>query len=272
MGLVTLLFPISVALLLLGWRTLLWRPRPLPGVHRSRPWLIGHRGAVGPERENTLAAFRHAFESGLDGIECDVQLSRDRQLVLLHDIRVEGMPVRSLTLTELRGIAPQLATLASLLTLAQRYPGTLLNLELKSDGGRSRGLVSALAATVHRSGLADRVIVSSFDPRLLAQLRLRAPSLRAGLLTAGDQPRVLRGGALAGWLHVDALHPHDDQVTPALLARAQRRGLLVSTWTINDSARVEELAAAGLDGIMADDPAELRRAAGGGSAWNRSSN
>jgi glycerophosphoryl diester phosphodiesterase len=265
-SLATVLFPLSVALLLLGWRTLLWSPRSLPGVRRPRPWLIGHRGAVGPERENTLAAFRHAFESGLDGIECDVQLSRDRQLVLVHDTEVDGVPVRSLTLNELRGLAPQLATLASLLTLAERYPGTLLNLELKSDGVRSRGLAAGLAAAVHRSGLADRVIVSSFDPRLLVQLRLRAPSLRVALLTATDLPRPLRGGALAGWLHVDAIHPQDEQVTPTLLARARRRGLLVSSWTINDPDRVAELAAGGVDGIMADDPAELRRAAGGGTA------
>jgi glycerophosphoryl diester phosphodiesterase len=270
-GIVAILFPLSVALLLLGWRTLLWSPRPVPGVDRSRPWLIGHRGAIGPEQENTLAAFRHAFESGLDGIECDIQLSRDRQLVLVHDTEIDGLPVRSLTLTELRGLAPQIATLASLFTLAERYPGTPILLELKSDGRRSRGPAAELASAVRRSGLADRVIVSSFDPFLLLHLRLRAPSLRVALvlrlLTLSYLPRGLRSGSLAaGWLHVDALHPQDEQVTPAMLARARRRGLLVSTWTINDPERVAALVAAGVDGIMADDPAELRRAAGGESA------
>lgn len=267
-----LLYLLSLLLLLIVWRVLLWRPRPLPGVTRARPWLIGHRGTIGRERENTVSAFRRAFDEGLDGVECDVQLTWDLVLVLVHDTRVGGKRVSGMTLAELRNLNPHVATLGALLAVAQSHPGTLLNLELKNDGERLGRLVRELVRAVDASGMADRVIVSSFDPFALLRLRLWAPRLRVALLTAPDLAPGLRGGAAAGWLHVDALHPRFDQITPELLRLAARRGLLLSTWTVNDPEVVTRLCAAGLDGIMADDPAELRRAAGGGGTWNPNSN
>ena len=264
-------YALSLTVLLLLWRSALWHPRRLPGIPSRRPLLIGHRGTVGPQRENTLAAFRAAFDSGLDGIECDVQRSRDGVLVLHHDFEIEGRAVRDLTLAELRSLDPHLATLGTLLVLADTHPGRLLNLELKSDRLRDGGLARSLAAAVRSAGLADRVLVSSFNPWALLTLRLVEPSLRTAMLFAPDLPRSLRSPWLAGWLHVDALHPRHDRVTAELLRGARKRGLMVNTWTVNEAASVKALTAAGVDGIMADDPAALRRAVEGGPGWKRNS-
>ena len=146
-----------------------------------------------------MAAFRAAFDSGLDGIECDVQRSRDGVLVLHHDFEIEGRAVRDLTLAELRSLDPHLATLGALLVLADTHPGRLLNLELKSDRLRDGGLARSLAAAVRSAGLADRVLVSSFNPWALLTLRLVEPSLRTAMLFAPDLPRSLRSPWLAGW-------------------------------------------------------------------------
>jgi len=262
--LVLVLFLLLLLGLLLGWRTVLWRPRRLSGVTRSRPLLIGHRGVRGSLPENTVAAFRAAFEAGLDGIECDVQRTRDGVLVLLHDLEVAGCRVAELTHAELQSLAGRLCRLEELLLLAREYPGTLLNLELKSDRLRSRGLERQVATSVRRSGLVGRVLISSFDPLALARLRLLAPEFRVALLFAPDMPRWLRGGWLAGWLHVDAIHPHYRQVTPVLVGRARTRGLMVNTWTVNDPEVVGKVMSAGVDGIMADDPASLLAAVGRG--------
>jgi Glycerophosphoryl diester phosphodiesterase len=67
----------------------------------------------------------------------------------------------------------------------------------------------------------------------------------------------VRSGALARWLHVDALHPEDSQVTQALLARCERRGLPVHAWTVNDPGRMRSLALQGVGAVMADDPERL---------------
>ncbi len=218
-------YALSLMVLLLLWRSALWHPRRLPGIPSRRPLLIGHRGTIGQQRENTLAAFRAAFDSGLDGIECDVQRSRDGVLVLHHDFEIEGRAVRDLTLAELRSLDPHLATLGALLVLADTHPGRLLNLELKSDRLRDRGLARGVASAVRSVGLADRVLVVELQP-LGAADGATGGTVAAyrDSLFAPDLPRWLRSPWLAGWLHVDALHPRHDRVTAELLHRASEPG------------------------------------------------
>ena len=179
-----LLVLLLLTLLLLTWRFLLWQPRPLPGVTRQQPLLVGHRGVREIRPENTLAAFEYAFESGLDGVEFDVQRTRDGHLVLHHDYELDGKRIDSLTLEEVHTLDERVPELEQLFTLAKRYPGTLLNVELKSESTGTDGLERDAVAAIRASGLADRVIVSSFNPVSLARVRLRAPELRTGLLYA----------------------------------------------------------------------------------------
>ena len=245
---------------LLWWAGPGWRPRPLPGVDRPRPWRMGHRGARGPFPENSVDALRHALDV-VDGLETDVQRSADGVLVLHHDLVARGARVPRSDVSLLRDRVPDLATLEDLFELARARPGRVLNLEIKTDGRiwRSGRLERDLVRAVRVSGLADRVLVSSFDPLSLARVRLLAPSLRTALLTSADAPRGLRSGRAARWLHVDALHPEDRQVDARLLERCRTAGLPVHAWTVNDPARMRELVAAGVGGLIGDRPHDLAR-------------
>jgi len=246
------------------WTGPLWRPRGLTGVARPRPWALGHRGVRGSLPENTLAAFRAALDAGLDGLETDVQRTRDGALVLVHDFRVAGMRVCDASEAELRAAVPQLATLAELLALVRERPGTLLNLELKTVGWNDRRLAAAVATALAASGLGERLLVSSFSPLALLRLRLRAPRLRTAYLwsEAPGVPWWARHPWPAPLLHVDALHPQHPAVTPERVARWRRRGLAVNAWTVNAPADVTRVVAAGVDGVMGDDPGALLRALG----------
>lgn len=248
-----------LAVALAAWRGPLWRPRGVPGVARARPWALGHRGVRGSLPENTVAAFEAAMAAGLDGLEVDVQRTRDGRLVLTHDFELAGLKVIDADLAALRARAPDLATFDELLAVVRRYPGTLLNVELKTLGWRDRDLVGGVVAAIRASGVADRTVVSSFSPVALARLRLRAPELRVGYLWVErpDAPFWLRSAWPAGWLHVDAVHPEHPAVTPERVAGWQRRGLLVHAWTVNAPADVRRVRAAGADGIIADDPRTL---------------
>lgn len=241
---------------------LLWQPRPVPVLTRTRPLLIGHRGVRQIRDENTIIAFRYAFDEGLDGIECDVQRSKDGALVLHHDFELQGKRVSDLTRAEIRLLDPRIPDLHELLELAEEYPGTLINLEIKSDQLRSDGVERDVVRAVRASGLAERVIISSFNPVSLLRLRLLAPELRVALLYAPDMPRLLRQGFLAPWLHVDAIHPHESQVTAELLNKSRKRQLAVNTWTVNEPMRITSLTEQGVNAIMGDNPAILRQAAG----------
>jgi glycerophosphoryl diester phosphodiesterase len=271
-------YVLMLAALLVLWRGLLWRGRPVPGVLRVPPLLIGHRGVRGPLPENGLPAFRMALREGLDGLETDVQRTRDGVLVLFHDGQLDGVPLVDWSYRSLLGRVPDLTTLDELLALVRQHPGVLLNVELKTTlpsersllglagaAARSVELALAVARPLLTSGLVERLIVSSFDPLALLALRLRAPSLRTAYLWS-DEPataRLLRRPWPAGWLHVDALHPRWSRVDAELVAYARRRRLALNVWTVNDAAEVRRLLALGASGIMADDPAALLEAAGG---------
>lgn len=252
---------LAVLVLLAVWRFPAWRPRHLPGVSAPPPRALGHRGTRGVRRENTLPALTLALEQ-LDGLETDVWRTRDGALVLWHDPTCRGLDVRRSTLAELRAAEPDLATLDALLNVAAEHAGKLVNLELKRPGGFLGGwsLERGVARAVRRVGIADRTIVSSFRPLALARMRLAAPALRTALLYEATSSRPWLAWEAAAWLHVDALHPEEGLVDAALLRRAHDRGLAVNVWTVNDEARVRELARLGVDGIIADDPFALRRA------------
>ncbi|UCH25606.1 MAG: glycerophosphodiester phosphodiesterase [Trueperaceae bacterium] len=252
---------ICLTILLFLWHGPLWQPRKLPGVDRQRPLLIGHRGVRGARPENTLEAFQYALDAGLDGVECDVQRTRDGQLVLVHDLHIAGRAVTSLSHEELLRYDARVPLLEELLQLMTYYPGTLLNVELKVAGLGGYRLIRSSSQAIYRSGEVDRVIVSSFNRFTLLQLRLVAPRLRCGLLIDESTPRFWQGGWLAGWYHVDAVHPHFRKLTPRLMHRYQKRGLTVSTWTVNEDSEVQKALALEVDGIMADDPVALRQAA-----------
>jgi glycerophosphoryl diester phosphodiesterase len=265
LGRMTAFAALLVSVLLLAlWVGPAWRPRPLPGVDRRRPLALGHRGVRGPLPENTLAAFRAALDGGLDGLETDVQRTRDGALVLVHDPEVGGRRVTASTLAELRAVTPELTTLDDLLGLVRAHPGTLLNVELKTLGLADGGLARAAADALMKSGLTDRLLVSSFNPLALLRLRLRAPELRTAYLwmERPEVPRLLRHPWPGTLLHVDALHPHHHAVTPAAVRTWHDRGLAVNTWTVNGPEDVARVVAAGVDGVMADLPEPLLAALG----------
>lgn len=256
-----LLILLIIILLLVVWRTILWQPRKIPAAPEASPVMIGHRGVrMEGLTENTLTAFRRALDSGLHGIEVDVRLSSDDQLVVTHDPTVGELQVSGHTLAGLREVEPQMPTLQEVLELMQHYPGRVLNIEIKLEGVRGGGIERKVANAVRSHGLQDQVIVSSFNPLVLARMRLAAPGMRTGLLTTHNAPAILRSGWLAGWLHTDSLNPHYSQVDAALIDRARRNGLAIYAWTVNDPQEVARLVRLGVDGIIADDPEALKAA------------
>lgn len=226
----------------------------------SVPFLWAHRGASGSAPENTLAAFRAAEAAGADGIELDVQLSRDGVPVVLHDDTVDrttdgaGRADR-LLLRELKSLdaggwfdpafaGEPLPTLEEVLRWAG---GRLrLNVEIK---------VSAAAFAVLellRSFPLARVLVSSFEHGLLESLRRSDPDLSLAFLL--DSPfwrRVLGRAEACG---AESLNPRHDRVSRNLVVACHRLGMAVYPWTVDDPRRLEVLCRLGVDGVFTNVP------------------
>jgi glycerophosphoryl diester phosphodiesterase len=242
---------------------------------RSQPLVIAHRGASAYAPENTLAAFELAVIHGADAIELDVDLTRDGQLVVMHDETIDRTTdghgrVRDLTLADIRRVdagawkdAAYAGERVPLLEEVFEAVGqrVLIDVELKDMSLRGNGLEAAVAVLIEKHDLADRVLISSFNPLALRRMKQINAQLACGLIYALDQPIFLRNASLA-WLipGLNARHPHYSQVDRAVVDHFHAQGVAVSVWTVNQIGVARAMAQAGVDGIIGDDPALIREA------------
>ncbi len=217
---------------------------------------VGHRGLMGVEPENTLRSFRRAAREGLDVIELDLHLSKDGELVVMHDAEVDRTtdgagPISDLTLTELRGLDAGKGERIPVFTEVVDAVGTPIQAEIKD-----RAAARVLAGVIRdRAGLAERVTVISFHDDALREFRQELPEVPVGLVTGESTPTAPeRAGELGAELvSCELVHLDEDVV-----GRCHATGIRVISWTVNtdaDLARVREL---GLDGVVTDSPAIVR--------------
>jgi glycerophosphoryl diester phosphodiesterase len=232
------------------------------------PPVIAHRGAAGAAPENTLAAFRLAAAHGAPWVELDVRMSADGQCVIFHDETLErvcGRPDRvdETPLAVLQDLDagswfdPAFAdqTIPSLEqaleTLAERGLGVVIEIK-KAPGAEARladGVLKALAE--HWPVAPPAVIVSSFEAKIVTQLRNRAP----------DVPRALNGRRFSGTLlnraeELDcvSLHLRHDSLRQPGVTRVKDRGLQLAVWSVEDGGRAGELWRWGVDAIITRTP------------------
>jgi glycerophosphoryl diester phosphodiesterase len=236
--------------------------------------VVGHRGGRGPgwPPENTLEAFEQAREQGARAIELDVRTSSDGAAVVFHDRdlarmtaardvrRVEEVPLSALRSIDL-GAGARIPTLADALAWG-RDRDVAVNVELKYDVPSRRRL--AQAALRDLGGCAGDVLVSSFDPILLAMSAALAPRRPRAFITHAAQPRwadALEG--LSAPPALAAMHLERVQASVAKVGRYGRRGLRVGAWTVNDAAEAVALARLGVASIITDRPGAVRDALDG---------
>lgn len=219
----------------------------------GKPLILGHRGSPGVAPENTLASFEAALVAGADGIELDLQITSDGVLVVHHDADVDDQQVSGLTQERFRELAPDAPMFSEVLDFLAAHPRCHLNIELKvaaEADGREVALAEALA---NWTGPARaNAWVSSFDPVALARLGQLGVELPLALLVyLEDQLESLSS------LNVVAVHPFHLMVTPERVEAWHKRGLAVFPWTVNDLSVAQSLLAAGVDGLIGDDPGAL---------------
>ena len=222
------------------------------------PLAVGHRGAAALAPENTLASLEAAVAAGVDAVEFDVLEHADGRLVLAHSAR--ETPAGPLPLDE------------ALAWLRGQSCG--LHVDVKGIGFEHR-IVDAL----ERHGLADRAFVSSARPPSLRRFAELAPGLPRALSYPEDRLGVTRsplaaplvaaglvalrrtlppriGGMLAR-AQATVASLHHSLLTRAVVERCHARQVPVVAWTVDEPRRAEQLAALGVDAIVADDPLVL---------------
>jgi len=228
--------------------------------------VFGHRGGRGEAPENTLAGFAFALGLGVDGLELDVRLSADGQLVVIHDETVDRTtdatgPVAAFTADQLalldaRGSCPEWPERVGVPTLEQvldAYAGTpRFEIEVKRDTPeRLEEVCARLAMIIARYDPGGRATVSSFDPTALNIMRRLAPDLPRAYIGAYDERHYLDTALELGCTQVDI--PLSSK-SPGTVREAQARGLAVTGWLGNTTEELRTLGDWRVDHITTDYP------------------
>ena len=261
------------------------------------PLVIAHRGSSAVAPEHTLAAYRQAVLEGADVLECDVRLTRDGQLVCVHDRRVDRTSdgtgkVSLLELEDLstldfgswHGISQAAQDEAAFVDADRRQVltfDTLLKFWLTVDRPvglyvetkhptRYAGLVEQrLVETLREHGLTDPtdlatspVSVMSFSAVGLRRVRLLAPQLPRVFLIKRRLPQLRRDGVLPYAVHRVGLSISLMRANPEFVGAAHARGHRVNVFTVNQPEDVELVLGLGVDGIITNRPADVVRRLG----------
>ena len=243
----------------------------------ERVTVFAHRGGAGLAPENTRAAFAHAVRLGVDGCELDVRLSRDGEVVVIHDETLDRTTdatgaVRDRTADELarvdagyrfnpaelfpwRGRGEGVPRLADVLA---EHPTLPFIVELK---GSDPAVAEAATAVVAKAGALDRVCFGGFADVTLAAARAAQPT--ACTSAATEEIRAALYKSYVWWplgrvayqaFQVPEQANNTTIVTRRFVRHARRGGRLIHVWTVNTDADVRRLAAWGVDGVITDRP------------------
>lgn len=226
---------------------------------------VGHRGAKGHAPENTLSSFTIAAAMGVNVVETDVHLSKDGQLVLIHDHTVNRTTngqgyVKDLTAAELRQLdagswydqrfaGERIPLLDELLAWAKDRVAVAI--EIKNGPIYYPGIVEKTIAALRRHDMACQAILISFDHLALRAAKARAPEIMTGILYVGGLADPVGAARAAA---ADALHPHWAYVTADLVRTAHAAGLAISPWNPNDLPTLRLLSDLGVDSVGTDYP------------------
>lgn len=232
--------------------------------------VYGHRGAKGEAPENTLPGFIHAWRHGIRHFELDLVLSKDGRPVLVHDLSVDRTTsqkgsVSDYTAEELAAMDARRNTsswptptgIPALETLLDQFDDIEhLQLEVKKDSRqRLNILCNRLTEVIQRRSLYQTAAITSSDIWFLKQIRRRNRNIRLGLVAERKFPRPL---SMASRLGCEYLCLNWKLCSKTLVDQAHRRGMHVSTWTVNrihDMLQLEEM---GVDSIITDFPTSTR--------------
>ena len=235
--------------------------------HKTDRTLVwAHRGASGYAPENTLPAFRRAIELGADGIELDVQLTRDGQIVVIHDEQVGRVSngkgwVKDLTLDQLKKLdfgrqfsgfeGTRIPTLEEVYTLF-RPTSMTINVELKTGVISYPELERRVVELTHRMGMENQVLYSSFNHYSCRKLRELDGDAYIGFLYADGYMGI------AGYCRENggnALHPALYNIRyPDYMKEAAENGLDVNVWTVNEKSHIRSCIDAGVNAVITNYP------------------
>ncbi|MGE6487222.1 glycerophosphodiester phosphodiesterase [Paenisporosarcina sp. NPDC076898] len=234
--------------------------------------IYAHRGASGTFPENTLIAFEEAAQLDIHGVEFDVHLTKDGELVVIHDETIDRTSdgvgyVKDLTLAELRAFdygswfgsefaGQKIPTLEEVLVVFQQTTHHI-NIELKSDIFPYEGMGEKVLHLIEKMGMAERVVISSFDHEAVRDFKKLAPHIEVAILTLEV---LVDAYDYARFIPANALHIFLPTAMRKMAKEALVKGAILRVYTVNDIEHAMALQKVGVHAIFTDYPERMKRA------------
>jgi glycerophosphoryl diester phosphodiesterase len=228
----------------------------------KKPLVIGHRGAMGHETENTLASIQKAMDLGVDMIEIDVFNIASGETVVFHDDRVERLTngggrieeygiidLKKLTLDGNQKI-PMLQDVLKLIDHKVR-----LNIELKGDNTANRVNFIATYYVKEKGWALHDFLISSFKWDELKAIRELNKNIPLAILT---EENPLQAIPIAKQLNAEAINPNFKSLNQEIVDKIHKAGFKIYTWTVNDPMNIALAKEWGVDGIITNYPERVK--------------
>lgn len=234
--------------------------------------IFAHRGACAHAPENTLASFELAVEHQANAVELDAKLSKDGQVMVIHDQTVDRTTDGHGTVNQMT--CADLKALDAGSKFNSRYTGEkvptldevfehvgqklLVNVELTNYSSRNDDLVEKVVQVVKRQNMQKRVLFSSFLPKNLKIARQLLPETPVAILCLPGLGGVVTRSFLLRSTSPDIIHPYLSDVNQGFVNREHKFGRRVHVWTVNSDEDLARMLSLGVDGIFTDDPQKAR--------------
>lgn len=227
--------------------------------------IFGHRGSAGTHPENTMISFQEAERVGAEGIELDVHLSSDKEIIVIHDETLDRTTtgaglVKDHTIKEIRTLDAsykfpdygvcKVPLLKEVFSWASSN-SIMINVELKNTSIQYEGLEEKVIELVKQYHFEDRVIISSFNHYSLVHCHKLAPEIQLGVLYG---EKLFEPWLYAQRIGATAIHPNYKAVPNHIISLAQQNGIEVRPYTVNKQRDIDRLLAIKCNALITDYP------------------
>lgn len=225
-----------------------------------KPFILGHRGAMAYEPENTLRSIKKAIDLGVDGVEIDVRRCKSEEIVVFHDEKVDRTTngkgfVKDLYLSELKkldaGKGEKILTLKELIEYIisineNNAKKIKLIIELKD-----KDIENDVADLLRKYQVIENIIVISFYHQFVRNIKAINKKIRTGILFVGNPINIV---SLAKDADAEFLFPNFNYVDENLVKNAHKNNLKVFVWNVDNKENIEEMAKLKVDGVASNKP------------------
>lgn len=232
--------------------------------------IFAHRGFSGQYPENTLTAFKKALEAGCEGIELDVHLTKDNEIVIIHDEKIDRTSngtglVKDMTYEELSKfdfsyIYTYKTGFCKIPTLREYFElvkdkDIITNIELKTGIYEYEGIEKAVYDLIKEYHLEDRILISSFNHNSVMRMKAIAPEMKYGFLS---ETWILNTGEYLNKYDIEAYHPDFHMLTDREVKDLRDHNIKINTWTVNEECDIQHMIDIKAEGIISNFPDRVK--------------